>query len=383
MKEKPTYKELERRVTILQKEVKSSHLLLDKSIDIIWKMDLKLKFTYISPSVKEFFGYTVDEWLGTRLSSHTSFAEFCKMAKLALSIIRGFNKLTDVEIFEAMFYHKDGTPIDTEIAGKVLFNKKGMPTEIIGSTRVITERKIAERQLMRKTQQLRESNASKDRFFSIVAHDLRNPFNSLIGFSDLLKEEVKSIDNERITYYASLINETLLNSYDYLNNLLEWSRLQSGKIEYLPTQFRILEIVREIVNILAIQAESKNIRLKVSIHKDVTITADKNMIKTVLINLVSNAIKYSNQGSEILIYGQQKNNSVIINVKDKGVGISKKTSENLFKVEESFSTRGTNNESGTGLGLILCKEFIDKHSGQIGVNSKPGKGSNFWIELPL
>jgi signal transduction histidine kinase len=303
------------------------------------------------------------------------------MARIAFSIMKGYNK-NDVEVFETFLYHKNGTPIDVEVAGKVIFNKKGMPSHILGSTRVITERKKAEKELKEITKKLRESNATKDKFFSIVAHDLKNPFNALMGFSDLLEQEAKKTDNEKIKTYSSLISTTLSKSLDYLNNLLEWSRLQSDKIEFQPVQVNLLQLVRETVEILNVQSESKNISIKIDLPNDISIKADENMLKTVLLNLISNAIKYSYPDSSIILKGKREKGKVSFSVKDNGVGIKSEAREKLFLIEEASSTRGTNNEAGTGLGLILCKEFIMKHHGEIGAKSKYGKGSTFWFKIP-
>lgn len=381
MEKRPTYEELVTKIEELEQKLQVNQFLLEKSIDVIWRMDLKLRFTYLTPSLYDVVGYTPEEWLGTRLSAHVTYRQFIRMARLAFSIIKGYKK-NEVEVFEAVMMHKNGTPVDVEVAGKVLFNKKGLPVEIIGSTRMITERKEAERELERYAQQLKESNATKDRFFSIVAHDLRSPFNALIGFSDLLENEARNTEHEKIKYYSSMISKTLWRSLDYLNNLLEWSRLQSDKIEYEPTSFNMLLLAEEIREVLQAQAEGKNIRLTLAIPENLTITGDLNMLKTVWINLISNAIKYSYPESEIIISGKRNQDHSHFSVQDRGVGMKPEEQEKIFRVEEMHSTKGTNDEVGTGLGLILCKEFIKKHNGEIGMESKYGKGSTFWFNIP-
>ena len=381
MTKKLTYEELENKIQELEQKIRLHEELLEKSIDTIWRVDLRLRFTYVSPSIYDSMGYTPEEWTGTKLSSHTTYREFIKMARIAFSIMKGYNK-NDVEVFETFLFHKDGTPIDVEVAGKVIFNQNGLPSHILGSTRVITERKKAEQKLESIARQLRESNATKDKFFSIVAHDLKNPFNALMGFSDLLEQEAKKTDNEKIRTYSSLISTTLSRSLDYLNNLLEWSRLQSDKIEFLPVKINLYPLVRETVDVLNVQAESKNITIKIDVPKDIAIVGDANMLKTVLINLISNAIKYSYSDSTIVLMCHREKGKVTFSVKDNGVGIKNEAKERLFLIEEANSTRGTNNEAGTGLGLILCKEFIMKHHGEIGAKSKFGKGSTFWFKIP-
>jgi PAS domain S-box-containing protein len=230
--------------------------------------------------------------------------------------------------------------------------------------------------------ELKKLNADKDRFMSILAHDLRAPFNSLIGFSDLLMEVVPEDEDNEINEYATIINNTLNNTLNYLNNLLDWARLQENKMEFEPTHLSLNELLEVVVRYLSLQAESKKISISTNVPDDMTVYADKNMLQIILINLISNAIKYTNVSGkiEIVSFSEKANN--IITVEDNGIGMSKEVSELLFKVEESFSTPGTENELGTGLGLVLCKEFVDKHSGQIEVESELNKGSKFIIKLP-
>ncbi|MCG8697132.1 MAG: GAF domain-containing sensor histidine kinase [Bacteroidales bacterium] len=231
--------------------------------------------------------------------------------------------------------------------------------------------------------ELHTSNATKDRFFSIVAHDLKSPFVSLIYLSEMLENESKNAENKKFAEYASMLHQSLSTSYKYLNNLLDWSRLQTNRIGFTPVEFNLLGLTNEIIDVLILQSQNKKIEIKVSIPNDLSLFADKNMIKTVFINLVSNAIKYSNSNSEVIISAYRNDNRIVVKVEDSGVGINNEGIEKLFKIEESYTVPGTNDEIGTGLGLILCKEFINKHNGQIGVESEVDKGSVFWFSLPV
>ena len=380
---KPTYQELEERNKQLEKELIASHELLDESLDITWKMDLDLKFTYISRSIIGALGYQPEEWLSNKLSAHVSFKQFIFIAKKILMVLKKHKNAEDNVVFEGLLPHKNGHFVDVEIAGKFLYHQDGTPREIIGNTRVITLRKVAERALAQKTQLLKESNAAKDKFFTIVAHDLRNPFNALIGFSDLLETEVKNSSNARIIQFSSIINETIKHSFDYLNNLLEWSRLQTKSIKYTPTEFQLSELTLEVTNILTLQAQNKRITISTDVNTSTYMKADRNMIKTVLMNLLSNAIKYCYKDGKIRTAASQDHEKVTFNIQDDGMGMDAETCDKLFHIEKSFSNFGTYNESGTGLGLILCKEFISKHNGEIGVDSVAGKGSNFWFTIPI
>ena len=159
--------------------------------------------------------------------------------------------------------------------------------------------------------------------------------------------------------------------------------MQTNRIGFTPVEFNLLGLTNEIIDVLILQSQNKKIEIKVSIPNDFSLFADKNMIKTVLINLASNAIKYSNSNSEVIISAYRNDNRIVVKVEDSGVGINNEGIEKLFKIEESYTVPGTNDEIGTGLGLILCKEFINKHNGQIGVESEVDKGSVFWFSLPV
>lgn len=230
---------------------------------------------------------------------------------------------------------------------------------------------------------LNEANKEKNKLFSIIAHDLRSPFNSLIGFSDLLLNRASLTTDAELQKYSSIINDGLTKTFSYLTNLLEWSRLQSDAIKYQPESIDVNDLVNEVKEVLIVQAQNKNISIKYTLEDQIEIFADKNMIKIVLINLVSNAIKFSHHGADVLISCEKSDTQFTMSIQDNGIGMSKETVNKLFRVDESFSTPGTNNEKGTGLGLVLSNEFIKKHGGTIGVKSEIGKGSVFWIFLPI
>jgi signal transduction histidine kinase len=230
--------------------------------------------------------------------------------------------------------------------------------------------------------ELQKINASKDKFFSIIAHDLKGPFNSLIGFNDLLIEDIQSESNENIKEYSTIIHQTIHKTYNLLINLLEWARSQTDGIEFFPELFFISESVNEIISLLNPQANKKGITIIKKISDELKIFGDSNMLVTVIRNLISNAIKYSNNNGEITISAFIKNDLTQISVSDTGVGISPEKLGKLFLVEHTSSTLGTSEEKGTGLGLILCKEFIEKHSGKIWAESVEGKGSIFHFTIP-
>jgi two-component system sensor histidine kinase/response regulator len=223
----------------------------------------------------------------------------------------------------------------------------------------------------------------QDKFFSIIAHDLKTPFNTIIGFSEILKEEIKSGDHEVIEKYAGLINKSAIQTFRLLENLLDWANSQRGKILFSPIPVNLLDLFFEEFSALNEMAVRKSIELKCSMSDNLAITADKNMIKTILRNLISNAIKFTNRNGKVEVNARIDNKYVEISVSDNGIGMAKETVAKMFRLDGNLSTPGTDNEKGTGLGLFLCKEFVEKHGGTIWAESEPGKGSIFKISLPL
>ncbi len=246
-----------------------------------------------------------------------------------------------------------------------------------------TEKKNAMEKTLNSEQIFKELNATKDKFFSIITHDLKSPFNSILGFSELLNEKIQEEDHEGIKKYARIINDSSQQSMDLLVNLIEWSQSQTGKMEYKPVKVDIVKLINEITELLNFSALQKAINIFKELPDYVEVSGDKHMISTIVRNLISNAIKFTHNGGKIVISAEQKQNELMISVSDNGVGIKKENIDKLFRIEDAQSTKGTQNEKGTGLGLILCKEFVDKHAGRIWVESEEGKGSDFKFTLPL
>ena len=237
--------------------------------------------------------------------------------------------------------------------------------------------------LEERRQHIEELNASKDKFFSIIAHDLKNPFQTIIGFSEMQKEEIKSGDKGAIEEYAGLINSSAIQTYRLLENLLEWANSQRGKIPFNPVPINLIETLNEEFSALNEIAKVKNIELKSSLPSDLKIKADKDMIKTILRNLITNAIKFTHKNGLVEVRARIEDGNMEISVSDSGIGMTDETMTKLFRIDANLTTRGTENEKGTGLGLFLCKEFVEKHGGKIWVESESGKGSTFKFFIPL
>lgn len=246
----------------------------------------------------------------------------------------------------------------------------------------ITDRKKAEFELEEAAKRLKILNSQKDMFFSIIAHDLKNPFSLIIGYSELLVMEVKNKEYQNAEEISGIILDSSKKIIDLLGNLMEWAKSQTGRMIYHPASFQLAEVVSEVTDIFELIARQKNIAVRKEVSEQITINADRNMIATVIRNLVSNAIKFARSGSEIIISARETTDSVTFSVKDFGVGIAPYDLEKLFRIDASLSRLGTNNEKGTGLGLILCKEFVERHGGKIWVETEKDQGSTFFVSLP-
>ncbi len=262
------------------------------------------------------------------------------------------------------------------------FNK----AELLSRVSTHLELKYSKDKLKTQNEELKELNATKDKFFSIIAHDLKSPFSALLGFSTLLSEHFDKYDVPKQKKFVDFIHDGLQSTHKLLDNLLLWSRTQRGIIDFNPTKENLYLLSTETIEPLKSSFVYKSIALKKEIPDDIFITVDKEMLVTILRNLISNAIKFTPKEGEITIMARtitNDNQKVIeITVKDNGVGISPKVQSKLFKITESVSTKGTEKETGTGLGLILCKEFVEKHNGKIWVESEIGKGSIFSFTIP-
>lgn len=227
-----------------------------------------------------------------------------------------------------------------------------------------------------------ELNATKDRFFSIIAHDLKNPLGNFKNTTKMLVESYRDFSEIDRFQFLDVMKESSENIYSLLENLLEWARSQIGSIPFNPVDLNLKLLSIEIVKLLKSQAENKHIEIQNHIPLSIMLKADANMLQTIIRNLISNAIKFTRENGKIIISATAKKNNFVVSVSDTGIGISKETTDKLFRIDAEITAPGTNNEKGTGLGLILCKEFIEKHGGKIWADSEVGKGSTFYLTLP-
>lgn len=242
---------------------------------------------------------------------------------------------------------------------------------------------LRRRQIEQLNEQLERANQDKDRFIAVLSHDLKSPFTSILGFLELLTDDIRQFTIDQIEHHVNIINDAARNFYSLLEDLLMWTRANSGKIPFNPQILRFSEIYDNVMEILNTGAAEKQVSINYYAEGDVEVFADQDMLKAVLRNIVSNAIKFTMPGGSIKVAAENKPGSTTVSVSDTGVGISPEQVQSLFDISKTHSTTGTSKEKGSGLGLILCKEFIEKHGGTIEVKSISGKGSEFRFTLPF
>lgn len=245
----------------------------------------------------------------------------------------------------------------------------------------LTEYKKIEDSLKETNEALTVLNSTKDKFFSIIAHDLKSPFQTLLNYSEYLAKETKSLSEEEIILFSKGLNDNLNSLYGLLENLLSWSMMQRDMLEYKPVSVNLNDVVNKIIEILSQSAREKNISLASIIDTGTFVYADIDMLRTIVQNLIINAIKFTNKDGQINVSSIDKNGFVEVSVQDNGIGIDEEKSAGLFNFSTFFSTNGTAGEKGTGLGLSLCKELVERNEGNIWVESKTGKGSKFIFTL--
>ncbi len=376
----------------LEKSEERYRLLATNALDLIWSMDLKYQFTYLSPSVYRLEGYTAEERLGMPLHRFLPPESFIVVDdQLKLLVKRFFDQKSKPNLnsqdfsasFEIKQFKKDGTLYWADVKVGLAVTEDGIPTGFNGITRDITERKKAEQELKDSETKLRKINATKDKFFSIIAHDLRNPFSSLVGFTSMLSEQFDNFsDSEKLT----IINQLRITSetaYRLLENLLEWSRSETGTMTLAPTYFDIEALCQEVLLLHRPHAQRKNIEISSLTCPAHQVFADRNMIGTVLRNLISNAVKFTKEGGMVVVDYALEEDRLQVLVRDSGVGISADMQKRLFVIDQKVKTSGTYNEPGSGLGLILCNEFVILNGGKLTLESNVEKGSTFSFTLRL
>ncbi len=373
--------EIESSREALRRSEEMFRLIAENSNDIISIHPENGSIEYVSPSVKHILGYIPDDLTGSpgiKLVYEEDLGELQACKK---------NLTRSVDPVLLTFRLKDyyGNLIWFESMVQRQFNNNGEATgKVIAVSRNIQRRKLVEEQQKLTEQQLKEANITKDKFFSIIAHDLRSPFTSILGFTRLLSDEYDDFSDEERKSMVKQIQNSTESTFQLLDNLLAWAKTQLGRTIYNPETFTLESLVNESVKQTTPQAQIKGITISCEKIEDISLYADQNMIRTVLRNLLSNAVKFSFPKENIELETNLLNHQLTISVTDHGTGIKPEVLDKLFSLtEQATTTKGTANEKGTGLGLILCKEFVERNGGNINVKSKVGKGSTFSFTLPV
>ena len=337
------------------------------------------RFLIFNTKMEELTGYSVQEAMHTPdffLQLYPDREERAKAIQYVQDLIAS-GKVSDVET--TIRTKRDQRK--TLLVSSTVLQLKGQQL-FLSAYRDITQRKSAEQQIQQYANELKQLNASKDTFFSIISHDLRSPFSTLLGFIDLLESGfVMASDATRMDYIRriSILTKQI---FALLDNLLQWSRLQRGVMEFEPVYFPLERFISTFIVLLKERATKKQLELSVSIPTDLCITADENMLRSIIQNLLTNAIKFTPAGGSVHLTVEKNDQHVLFTIEDTGVGMSASTVNKLFRIDVHHSTQGTEREKGTGLGLILCKEFVEKHGGTISVRSEEEKGSTFCFTIP-
>jgi len=319
-------------------------------------------------------GRSRDELIGKHISDSVFSPESLKLFPMQFDRLKN----GEVVVNERNILRPDGVEIPIEMRTKMMPN--GTYQSFL---RDITGRKNVEAILQQKNQELSKINAEKDKFFSIIAHDLRSPFNVFLGWTQMMVEDLPKLTIGEIQGMAESMRSSAVNLYSLLENLLEWSRLQRGIMKFRPRSFQLVTIVTGTLRSLIDLAAEKGVDIYLDIPKEIIVFADSNMVSSIIRNLVSNALKFTHKGGLISIKAVSlSGNRIEISIEDSGIGMNADLIEKLFHLDEKTNRKGTAGEASTGLGLILCRDFIEKHGSSICVESEPDKGSRFYFSIP-
>jgi len=341
--------------------------------------DITGNIVFINPKFTETTGYTAEEVMGknprilkSELRQPSDYKELWE------TILSGKN-------WQGVFQNrkKNGEFYWESAVISPVKNEEGIISHFLAVKEDITKRILAEQELKLKNEELVKTNAEKDKFFSIIAHDLRSPFNGFLGLTEIMAEELSSLTRDEIQDIAVSMRNSATNLFRLLENLLNWARMQQGLIPFKKEVVALLPIVIECFEMLEESAKSKGIELTSNITNDFMVIADSNMLQTIIRNVLSNAVKFTTKGGLVSLSAiTLADRSVEISVKDTGIGMNSKMVDHLFSLDVHTNRKGTEGELSTGLGLMLCKEFVEKHGGKIRIESEEGKGSTFYFTIP-
>ena len=367
-------------LSLVNLELEKLSVVASKTGNVIIIMDKDGNFEWVNNGFTDKYGMTLNEFIkakGKNLRDTSSSEDILK-------IIEDISKNKKPGLYNSSATDKNGKTIWSQTTISPVLDEKGDIIRLIAIDSDISKLKEAEIEIEKQRDKLKTLNATKDKFFSIIAHDLKNPFHSIMGFSDLLSRSYESLEDDKKKEFIKLINDSSTSAYGLLENLLHWARTQTNRIKFEPGILDLRMIITEIFQMLAVNAENKGVSLIMPEGDgELKVFADYNMVNTIIRNFLSNSLKFTEKGGSIRIQIRNEKERIYIGIKDTGVGMNEESKSKLFRLDEFHSTSGTSGESGTGLGLIICREFAIKHGGDIAVESEIGKGSTFTFSLAL
>jgi PAS domain S-box-containing protein len=371
--------ERQKATALLTRNEENYRLMISGISDVIGIIGKTGFIKYVSPNSEKWFGWTPKELEGTDswLMVHPE-----DLKRVKLEFYGSLQNKFTTHRSDFRYRCKDGNYKFIEMNATNNLSDSGIDG-ILLNYHDITNRWQMEQEIIESEKRLVELNANKDLFLSIISHDLKGPLNNIMGLSEVLIEDLGNREIEQAEEIAKNILRSSGSTISLLEDLLMWARTQQNKVPFRPLNQMVAEIISNILELLKPMANAKNITVKYFTPENMIVFADSDMLKTVLRNLVSNAIKFTNKGGEISIKAEENSDCATITVSDNGIGISPANRSRLFDISKVHTTKGTEKETGTGIGLLLCQDFIEKHGGKIHVKSEQGMGSDFIFTLPL
>ncbi len=367
-----------------EKELQNEKTVVDAIMDNlpvpIFFKDLEGKFTRVNKALLVKHGFeSPDEIIG---KTDYDLFDYSHAEKSFNDELRVIKERTTLYGYIAKEEWKNGK-VTWSLTTRLPLIEQGKVIGTFGISRNVTDTVLAEENAKKTLKELRAVNANKDKFFSIISHDLKSPFNGLLGITEILDSDYDELELDEIKEMIQIMRNLTVKVYELLEGLLQWAQTQTGRMEYDFEKIDIYDKCEKVIELLVINANSKKIVLQNEVNKETFALADKQATFTVLRNLVANAIKFTKPEGTINIESEIKDNMVYVSVTDSGIGMSNKSINKLFKIGEHHTTVGTNGETGSGVGLLLCKELIEKQEGKIWVESEEGVGSKFTFTLPI
>jgi len=362
------------------KELEKLSIVASETDNGIMIMDCNGNLEWINEGLTKLYGYTYEQFIS---KVGRNILDFSQNPKIKTIFKKCLSEKKSI-VYSSYERTRTGKRLWAQTTLTPILDKDNEVIMLIAIDSDISKIKLAESKISAQRDNLEKLNAAKDKFFSIIAHDLKNPFSVLLSVTESLSEAFDDLSETEKNMSINRINKSVTLLYNLLENLLQWSMSQTGRLKYSPEKNNLYLLVLHSISLLKMNAEKRNISIVNNLEEDISVFVDTDMINTVIRNLVSNAIKFNVDGGTIEINAKQKNNSIEIEIIDTGIGLTDEDIKKLFRIDVKNTSIGSGNkEKGTGIGLLICKEFVEKNNGQICVSSKKGEGSKFCFTVPI